>query len=207
MDSKASISSSETLPTGKVIKTFNLRASSALNSKHFTIYDDSGEPVLFTECTTGWISDLLLTLHVTSPVGPIVACSKISYFGMNVYIALGDVLSGPVGRDPWQKLDRRGTISGCYAFSHKGKTYAWKRTHNKAHGGSMLRTKDYKLVDVDDPDSRVLAVSTSGPCWGALHREGKIEWFAELDEDSEKLALVAVFATVERTRRNEGTTV
>lgn len=207
MDVKASPSINERRSTGKAIKTFNLQATSPLSSKHFTIHNDNGEPILWTECTTGWVSDLLLTLHVTSPAGPIVACSKISYFARNVYIALGDVLSGPVGKDPWTKLDRRGTVTGTYGFSYLGKTYAWKRTHNKDHGGRIMSTKDFKLVDVDDAEARILAVSTSGPVMGAVHREGKIEWFAELDEDLEKLALVAVLGTVERTRRNEGSSV
>jgi len=207
MDLKTSSGGGETPSTGKAIKTFHLRATSPLSSKHFAIYSDSGQAILWTECTTGWVSDLLLTLHVTSPAGPIVACSKISYFGRNVYIALGDVLSGPIGRDPWIKLDRKGTVTGTYAFAHQGKTYAWKRTHNKALGGRVLSMKDFKLVDVDGAEDRILATSTSGPLMGAVHREGKIEWFAELDEDLEKLALAAVFGTVERTRRNEGSTV
>lgn len=101
MDEKASSSVIEQLPTGKAVKSFTLQATSSLSSKHFAIYNDSGEPILWTECTTGWISDLLLTLHVTSSHGPIVACGKISYFSRNCYIALGDVLSGPVGHDPY----------------------------------------------------------------------------------------------------------
>lgn len=193
-------------PLGKPIKTFDIRCTSPYNPKHQVISQD-GNPVLWIECTTGWISDLLLTLRVTSSGGAIMACSKISYFYRNCYIASGDVVSGPVNGDPWVKLDRRGTVTGTYAFPHAGKTYAWKRTHDKELTGRKMSYKSFKLVDADDAQGNVLAVLKTDSNWKGTHYTSRLDFYADLEEELEKLALVAVFGTVERIRRIEMTSV
>ena len=85
------------------------------------------------------------------------------------------------------------------------------RTHSKELGAHRFGYRDYKLVDEGakangaQAEEAVLAVYrlTGGSYWTKGTEEAVVEWFGEMGEETELLALVAIVAIEEGIRKGE----
>lgn len=195
-------------------KTYIIRNTAIFTCRHQEIKRD-GQAVYFVETSTFWnpLKTPIMTLHSSCTTGAVQAAAKIGYWGWDCSIISGDpadTTRTTRGKPPWVKLHRISSLTTAFYFLHNEKTYLWKRTHKHEFGATKWSNKDFKLIEtVEEGKGRVVAVvSWEQASWlptkETLRDAGQVNFYEDVGEELEAMALVAVLGTCYRMRRNEG---
>lgn len=85
-----------------------------------------------------------------------------------------------------------------------GAWYEWRRTHNKDLGAKRLGKKSFKLVDANG-DVEVLADFIHlQSTFGHMHEFGRLDYFAEMEEEPEMAILLVLLGIQNAIRRKSG---
>lgn len=85
-----------------------------------------------------------------------------------------------------------------------GAWYEWRRTHNKDLGAKRLGKKSFKLVDANG-DVEVLADFIHlQSMFGHMHEFGRLDYFAEMEEEPEMAILLVLLGIQNAIRRKSG---
>ncbi|KAK5119206.1 hypothetical protein LTR85_007820 [Meristemomyces frigidus] len=180
------------------IKTYHIVNQHTFTSKHFEI-QQNGQPILWVDKKTKLFHNPIVNLSVEAENGPIVAACKLESFSRSVSFYLGNPDCSD--KSTWASCECAGFVEKQYSFTVNGRSFQWKRTHNKDLGGKTFGSKTFKLVD-EGRHALMVYVHTQS-IFGKLHQIARVDFFVELGRVLELASLVTMLGIQEKIRQQE----
>ncbi|KAK4497923.1 hypothetical protein PRZ48_010578 [Zasmidium cellare] len=184
------------------IKSFNIVNSGFWTHKNLVIMYN-GQAILHvnTKSTAAGFGSPVVRLSTDPHGSVVVAAAKCKNWSSGCKIILGNPDAAP--KEAWGDVSSESWSDKQFGFYFRDRKFLWKRTHDKALGGSFWGSKDFKLVDYAD-QRRVLAVYVSDKKLFSGSQVGRVDFMVELGHDLELLSLAAILGIEETIRRTEG---
>lgn len=181
-------------------KTYDIRSESKLSAKNIEIHQN-GRAILWVKTKIPFWGAPIITIEGppqnwagSEGQGRILAATKLKSVRSGFSITLGD----PASQENWSQVTYSSWNEKEYFFEVAGRRYSW-RSPVTGLMSYLKDTGDYQLVDLDD--EKVLAAYVKDREWFAFKPIARIEFYVELGQELEMLALAAILGVEERRRR------